>query len=272
MKIALVGLGDKKLATAIQSGIDLLGAEVLSDTENPESADVVVVYGPHTVDAVRKYDRTVVILDNLPGSIVVDIVYCANAGWLSYDGPWSLVQAILDACDYKFYLSPSVQALLRQLPSPEQYQVLRYLIERPSALTRDIAKALGVSDATVNARYQVLRERAGAANRAGVVLYALRHGWLSLEESGIFENGDGEPPEEFHNHRQPSPEELDLLAAVFRWPDVSIKDMASALGVPIGTVRGRVRMLHIRLNVSSRAELILKSLRQGLIKLDGSLT
>jgi len=121
-----------------------------------------------------------------------------KAGALGYllkdSGPHELVQAIHQVCRGESSLHPQVaRKLLEEISEPQaqspipdplterEVQVLRLVAQGQS--NRDIAEKLVISEATVRTHVSNILSKLHLASRTQAALYALREGFVSLDET-----------------------------------------------------------------------------------------
>lgn len=125
-----------------------------------------------------------------------------KAGALGYIlkdcNPEDILQAIRDTYDGKPYLNPSIaRRLLQTLPKTNSRTSGESLTQRESEVlgwiargvpNKEIARAIGVKEATVRAHVSHMLEKLNLANRSQLVLYAVKIGVVIQDGSSSAED------------------------------------------------------------------------------------
>ncbi len=223
----------------------------------PHTADVWLVTAARDVARAAAQDAPMVlVVDEV--DYLGEVCWCAPVAVSLSDSCGVLAGAIRAAHNGDCYISPSVAALLRRFPAPDEYDLLRTIFERPDLTLKQLATHLGVSARSARARLHNLYTLACAGTRAGLVVEALRKRWIN--------------PQDYALTSAPcaalAPRERDILQMIFRWPDISMADLCHALDVAEGTLRTWMRAMYSRAGVHSREALLIKALRRGWVSLD----
>jgi two-component system, NarL family, response regulator LiaR len=109
--------------------------------------------------------------------------------------PEEVLQAIRDTYDGKPYLNPTAaRRLLQTMPKPESSSLVEKLTNRELDVlhrvaqgkpNKDIAREISVQEATVRVHVSNILGKLNLANRSQLVLYAIKSGFISKDESKL---------------------------------------------------------------------------------------
>lgn len=204
--------------------------------------------------------RTILIADGLLPQKVVNAYWQMGAVIYAGDGEIILERAAVAVAAGDYYVSATVSAYLRKLPSPEEYQLLNLLFEAPEMTYEELAAKLGISAPGVRARMKRLYSLARVHSRAGLLVYALRR-WVQPEDVGI-------RADLVDSENDLSEIALATLNALAQFPDATFMELAGILDIALTTVKTRMQFLYIYSHTGRRASLLMEALRQGWISLD----
>lgn len=252
----------KVFASNIDDSIDeqLRSIPSVQLVEDAAAADVWFVVGREGLEQATYANvrsRTVLAVDSV--SYLDDVGFQVAAVVCIRDDAGVFECAIKAAAAEDYYRSPTINALIRLLPSPEELRLLRLVIQYPNDSQVELAGRMGLKPTAVKNHFKALYRRAGVGTQTGLILAAVRLRWIDPSEFGL----DGADSDACITL---TPGEMELLRTICRWPDATEEELASVLPVEKSTVSFRMHTLRSRAGVNKREAMIVEALRLGWVK------